>query len=55
MRRVVYALADPNPLARGGAETLREAGIDVMGGLLEEEAAEVNASWLEGVLASASA
>ena len=55
VRRVVYALADPNPLARGGAETLRNAGIDVMGGLLEEEAAEVNASWLEGVLASASA
>ncbi|WP_031264868.1 bifunctional diaminohydroxyphosphoribosylaminopyrimidine deaminase/5-amino-6-(5-phosphoribosylamino)uracil reductase RibD [Dietzia sp. UCD-THP] len=27
--RVVYAVRDPNPLAAGGAETLRRAGVDV--------------------------
>lgn len=51
--RVVYALADPNPVARGGAETLRAAGIEVEGGLLEDEAREVNATWLEAVLLGA--
>ena len=53
--RVVYALSDPNPLARGGAQTLRAAGIAVEGGLLEAEAREVNAGWLEGILYPASA
>ncbi|MFD1829278.1 bifunctional diaminohydroxyphosphoribosylaminopyrimidine deaminase/5-amino-6-(5-phosphoribosylamino)uracil reductase RibD [Streptomyces desertarenae] len=47
--RVVYAVADPTPDARGGADTLAAAGIDVEGGLLEEEAAEVNAAWLTSV------
>ncbi len=28
--RVAYAAADPNPLAAGGAHTLREAGVDVI-------------------------
>ncbi|GAB4098596.1 bifunctional diaminohydroxyphosphoribosylaminopyrimidine deaminase/5-amino-6-(5-phosphoribosylamino)uracil reductase RibD [Sinomonas halotolerans] len=53
VRRVVYALADPNPLARGGAETLREAGIEVEGGLLEAEARELNAGWLAGIRGTA--
>jgi diaminohydroxyphosphoribosylaminopyrimidine deaminase/5-amino-6-(5-phosphoribosylamino)uracil reductase len=44
--RVVYAVADPTPAARGGADTLAAAGIDVEGGVLAEEAAEVNAPWL---------
>ncbi|MBA8823553.1 diaminohydroxyphosphoribosylaminopyrimidine deaminase/5-amino-6-(5-phosphoribosylamino)uracil reductase [Saccharopolyspora lacisalsi] len=35
--RVVYAVADPNPPASGGAEILRAAGVEVEGGLLEEE------------------
>lgn len=48
--RVVYALSDPNPLAQGGAETLRAAGIEVEGGLLEDAARAVNATWLEGVV-----
>ncbi|HZG02348.1 MAG TPA: bifunctional diaminohydroxyphosphoribosylaminopyrimidine deaminase/5-amino-6-(5-phosphoribosylamino)uracil reductase RibD, partial [Streptomyces sp.] len=37
------------PAARGGAATLAAAGIDVEGGLLAEEAAEVNAAWLTSV------
>ncbi|BCT78192.1 hypothetical protein SCMU_40340 [Sinomonas cyclohexanicum] len=49
VRRVVYALSDPNPVARGGADTLRAAGIEVEGGVLEAEAREVNAAWLAGI------
>ncbi|MFF0813875.1 bifunctional diaminohydroxyphosphoribosylaminopyrimidine deaminase/5-amino-6-(5-phosphoribosylamino)uracil reductase RibD [Rhodococcus sp. NPDC003318] len=31
--RVVYAAADPNPAASGGAQTLRTAGVDVVAGV----------------------
>ncbi|NEE02106.1 bifunctional diaminohydroxyphosphoribosylaminopyrimidine deaminase/5-amino-6-(5-phosphoribosylamino)uracil reductase RibD [Phytoactinopolyspora halotolerans] len=44
--RVVYAVADPNPTAAGGAAHLREHGIDVESGLLADEAAAANARWL---------
>ncbi|KOY54639.1 bifunctional diaminohydroxyphosphoribosylaminopyrimidine deaminase/5-amino-6-(5-phosphoribosylamino)uracil reductase RibD [Streptomyces sp. XY332] len=47
--RVVYAVADPNPQASGGADTLRAAGIKAEGGLLEAEAAAGNAAWLTSV------
>ncbi|WP_435128109.1 bifunctional diaminohydroxyphosphoribosylaminopyrimidine deaminase/5-amino-6-(5-phosphoribosylamino)uracil reductase RibD [Actinacidiphila sp. bgisy144] len=47
--RVVYAVADPSPVAAGGAQTLRAAGVDVAGGLLAEEAAAVNVAWLTSV------
>ncbi|MFJ2825696.1 bifunctional diaminohydroxyphosphoribosylaminopyrimidine deaminase/5-amino-6-(5-phosphoribosylamino)uracil reductase RibD [Streptomyces toxytricini] len=47
--RVVYAVSDPNPQACGGAATLRDAGLDVRGGLLEAEAAAGNAAWLTAV------
>jgi diaminohydroxyphosphoribosylaminopyrimidine deaminase/5-amino-6-(5-phosphoribosylamino)uracil reductase len=43
--RVVFAQADANPVARGGAQTLREAGVDVEGGLLANAAREVNHAW----------
>ncbi len=43
--RVVFAQADPNPLAHGGAETLRGGGVDVEGGLLADEARAVNRAW----------
>jgi diaminohydroxyphosphoribosylaminopyrimidine deaminase/5-amino-6-(5-phosphoribosylamino)uracil reductase len=43
--RVVYAQADPNPLAAGGADVLRAAGVDVVGGVLAEEAAALNEAW----------
>ncbi len=46
IRRVVYAVADPNPIAAGGARWLREAGVDVFGGVLEHEAAELIAPFL---------
>jgi diaminohydroxyphosphoribosylaminopyrimidine deaminase/5-amino-6-(5-phosphoribosylamino)uracil reductase len=38
IRRVVYAVDDPNPVAAGGADLLRAAGVDVEGGCLAEEA-----------------
>lgn len=34
---VHYAVADPNPQAAGGAETLRAAGVEVTAGVLEDQ------------------
>ncbi|MFI1971978.1 riboflavin biosynthesis protein RibD [Streptomyces cinnamoneus] len=48
--RVVYAVADPNPTATGGAATLAAAGVETEGGLLADEAAAGNAAWLTSVL-----
>jgi diaminohydroxyphosphoribosylaminopyrimidine deaminase/5-amino-6-(5-phosphoribosylamino)uracil reductase len=48
--RVVYALDDPNPVAGGGADRLRAAGIAVQGGVLAEEAEELLRPWLTSVL-----
>ncbi|WCD85319.1 Riboflavin biosynthesis protein RibD [Streptomyces xanthophaeus] len=47
--RVVYAVADPNQQASGGAATLRAAGVDTTGGLLAAEAEQGNAAWLTSV------
>lgn len=44
--RVVYASSDPNPVARGGAGRLREAGIAISAGVLREAADELNAPFL---------
>jgi diaminohydroxyphosphoribosylaminopyrimidine deaminase/5-amino-6-(5-phosphoribosylamino)uracil reductase len=44
--KVVYAVSDPNPIAAGGAERLRNSGIEVVAGLLESEAAFDNRAWL---------
>lgn len=43
--RVVYAQADPHPVAAGGAARLAGAGIDVEGGVLDEESAALNEAW----------
>lgn len=43
VRRVVFAAFDPNPKARGGAEVLREAGIEVAGGAEEAAVRDQNA------------
>ena len=45
VRRVVFAQRDPNPVAAGGAATLRAPGIEVEGGLMEDEAARINRAW----------
>ena len=44
--RVVFAVADPDPIAAGGTAVLRAAGIGVEAGLLAAEAAHANAAWL---------
>jgi diaminohydroxyphosphoribosylaminopyrimidine deaminase/5-amino-6-(5-phosphoribosylamino)uracil reductase len=43
--RVVYATADPNPVAAGGADRLREAGIEVVSGVLENASRFFNRAW----------
>ncbi len=45
--RVVFAQADPNPVATGGAGTLRAAGVEVVvvGGALAAEAIALNEIW----------
>ncbi|WNI14609.1 bifunctional diaminohydroxyphosphoribosylaminopyrimidine deaminase/5-amino-6-(5-phosphoribosylamino)uracil reductase RibD [Actinacidiphila sp. ITFR-21] len=49
LARVVYAVADPSPVAAGGGQTLRAAGVDVASGLLAAEAEAVNTAWLTAV------
>jgi diaminohydroxyphosphoribosylaminopyrimidine deaminase / 5-amino-6-(5-phosphoribosylamino)uracil reductase len=44
--RVVAALGDPNPLARGGGARLAAAGVTVELGLLAAEAERQNRAWL---------
>jgi diaminohydroxyphosphoribosylaminopyrimidine deaminase/5-amino-6-(5-phosphoribosylamino)uracil reductase len=43
--RVVYAQQDGNPVASGGGEALRAAGVEVEGGVLADEARVVNPIW----------
>ena len=45
VRRVVYAQPDANPVASGGAVALRDAGVEVEGGLLIDEARALNRAW----------
>jgi diaminohydroxyphosphoribosylaminopyrimidine deaminase/5-amino-6-(5-phosphoribosylamino)uracil reductase len=41
----VFAQSDTTPMARGGAETLRQGGVEVESGLLAEEARALNQAW----------
>jgi len=43
---VVFAVADPNQKAAGGADALRAAGITVVEGVLKDEASFSNRAWL---------
>ena len=43
---VVYAVSDPNAVAAGGAHALKAAGLNVVSGVLEVEAAYSNRAWL---------
>jgi diaminohydroxyphosphoribosylaminopyrimidine deaminase/5-amino-6-(5-phosphoribosylamino)uracil reductase len=47
--RVVFAAADPNPTAAGGAAQLRAAGVDVVSGVLELESRAMNQAWTYAV------
>jgi diaminohydroxyphosphoribosylaminopyrimidine deaminase / 5-amino-6-(5-phosphoribosylamino)uracil reductase len=46
IKRVVIAVQDPNPMASGGIERLRDAGIEVEVGVLAAEAAKANKQFL---------
>ena len=43
---VAYAVADPGEASSGGAERLRAGGVEVVGGVLVEEATELLRRWL---------
>lgn len=45
VRRVVFAQTDPDPVAAGGAATLRRAGLDVEPGVCADQAAQLNEAW----------
>lgn len=49
VRRVVVAMADPDPVARGGIERLRAAGIEVELGVEEDAARELNIGFVSRV------
>lgn len=49
IKRVVIAMRDVNKQAGGGIERLREAGIDVKVGVLEEEAKKLNEVFIENI------
>jgi len=48
VRRVIFALQDPDPRVNGqGAQRLRQAGIEVAGGLLAEQSIELNPGFVQ--------
>ncbi len=47
--RVVFAMRDPYPPARGGAEALEAAGIAVTEGVMEDEARDLNIGFVSNV------
>ncbi|MEZ0447425.1 bifunctional diaminohydroxyphosphoribosylaminopyrimidine deaminase/5-amino-6-(5-phosphoribosylamino)uracil reductase RibD [Cellulomonas sp. ICMP 17802] len=47
--RVVVSVDDPNPVASGGVERLRSAGVDVQTGVLTAEGRAVLGAWLPSV------
>jgi diaminohydroxyphosphoribosylaminopyrimidine deaminase/5-amino-6-(5-phosphoribosylamino)uracil reductase len=50
IKAVVYAVADPNPTASGGASVLKAAGIEVVAGVGVDEAAYSNRAWLTKII-----
>jgi diaminohydroxyphosphoribosylaminopyrimidine deaminase/5-amino-6-(5-phosphoribosylamino)uracil reductase len=49
VHRVVYAQADPNPVAAGGARVLSGAGVQVVAGVEAASARTLNRAWTFGV------
>lgn len=47
--RVVHAVDDPNPAAAGGAARLRAAGVEVVGGVRQDEGEALLTVWLHAV------
>ncbi|CEH01157.1 bifunctional diaminohydroxyphosphoribosylaminopyrimidine deaminase/5-amino-6-(5-phosphoribosylamino)uracil reductase RibD [Propionibacterium freudenreichii] len=44
--RVVFSVPDPNPVAAGGAQVLRQRGVEVIGGVEEESGRKALGDWL---------
>lgn len=44
--RVAFSVSDPNPIAQGGADRLRAAGVEVIAGILSAEGAALQRPWL---------
>jgi diaminohydroxyphosphoribosylaminopyrimidine deaminase/5-amino-6-(5-phosphoribosylamino)uracil reductase len=49
VERVVYAISDPDPHAGGGADRLRAGGVEVLDGVLADEAERMLHIWLTSV------
>ncbi|WP_082474097.1 bifunctional diaminohydroxyphosphoribosylaminopyrimidine deaminase/5-amino-6-(5-phosphoribosylamino)uracil reductase RibD [Curtobacterium sp. Leaf261] len=47
--RVVYAIDDPNDTVHGGGDRLRDAGVEVVSGLLADEAEAFLERWLHSI------
>ncbi|MDR3557867.1 MAG: bifunctional diaminohydroxyphosphoribosylaminopyrimidine deaminase/5-amino-6-(5-phosphoribosylamino)uracil reductase RibD [Syntrophobacteraceae bacterium] len=48
--RVVFGMGDPNPdVAGGGGQTLRQAGVEVRGGVFEQECRQINQPFIKHV------
>lgn len=47
--RVVVAVRDPDPVAAGGLDALRAAGVQVESGVLEDDAREAMVGWLTAI------
>ena len=52
IKKVVFAVSDPNPIAHGGAQALTDAGIIVEQGILKDEVAFTNRAWLKKIESS---
>ena len=46
IKNVVFAVSDPNPVAAGGAQKLIAAGINVLFGVMADQASLANRAWL---------
>ncbi len=49
IERVVIGLKDPNPLAEGGSNYLRQRGVEVVTGVCEKKCREINAPFLKHI------
>lgn len=49
IKKVVYAMNDPNPIAAGGSSRLQESGIEIESGILEVQARLENRAWLNKI------
>ncbi len=50
IKRVVYAMDDPNPKASGGGEYLEKNGIQTLSGVLKKEAQKLNEAFLKSIV-----